>query len=226
MEISRTINGLLERHVSGALPMPLDVLARAHLELNPINRSYVRDLEGLAAENALHASWSAPGGPVSDASTSTAALDADAMLARVFETVPDTASRKAVSPAREPWMPQAISDVLGSEGVNWRGKMPGFKEMHLGTVEDCEMSLFWIKAGRAIPMHTHEGSELTLVLDGGFSDGEGHYVRGDISIADHNVDHRPVADDDGPCIGFAVTTDNLRLTGPIHSRILDILGRG
>lgn len=193
--------------------MPLDVLARAHLELNSENRAYVRDLEGLMAETAMDVPC-------------VAMADADAMLARVFETEIKERPQAVSRSTRETWMPEAIADMMGSQDVAWRGKMPGFKEMHLGTVEGCEMSLFWIKAGRAIPMHTHEGSELTLVLDGGFSDGEGHYVRGDISIADHKVDHRPVADDDGPCIGFAVTTDALRLTGPIHSRILDILGRG
>lgn len=210
------MNGLMERHVAGALPMPLDVLARAHLELSTENRAYVRDLESLMAETSMDA-------PAEDLS------DADAMLARVLNSDAPAMSKKSPSEAHRPheaWMPNAIAEMMGSQNVQWRGKMPGFKEMHLGTVEGCEMSLFWIKAGRAIPMHTHEGSEMTLVLEGGFSDEQGHYVRGDISIADSHVDHRPVADDDGPCIGFAVTTDALRLTGPIHSRILDILGRG
>ncbi|MEO0635802.1 MAG: ChrR family anti-sigma-E factor [Pseudomonadota bacterium] len=207
------MNGLIERHVAGSLPMPLDVLARAHLEINPRNRAYVRDLEGLMADNAME---------VADGALS----DPEAMLADVFNADVSDLSVARQGARREAWMPDAISELMGPQEVSWRGKMPGFKEMHLGTVDGCEMSLFWIKAGRAIPMHTHEGSEMTLVLEGGFSDGQGHYVRGDISIADHNVDHRPVADDDGPCIGFAVTTDALRLTGPIRARILDILGRG
>jgi putative transcriptional regulator len=66
-----------------------------------------------------------------------------------------------------------------------------------------------------MPSHTHEGSEITLVLRGGFSDATGHYRRGDIAIADSEVDHRPRADEDEDCICFAVTDAPLRLTGPV-----------
>ena len=37
------------------------------------------------------------------------------------------------------------------------------------------------------------GTELTLVLAGGFSDETGHFLRGDLAEADASVDHRPVA---------------------------------
>jgi putative transcriptional regulator len=53
------------------------------------------------------------------------------------------------------------------------------------------------------------------VLRGGFSDVSGHYMRGDIAIADEDVDHKPVADADEDCICFAVTDAPLKLTGPV-----------
>jgi putative transcriptional regulator len=53
------------------------------------------------------------------------------------------------------------------------------------------------------------------VLAGGFSDGDGHYVRGDLSFSDGEVDHSPRADDDGECICLTVTDAPLRLTGPL-----------
>ena len=46
---------------------------------------------------------------------------------------------------------------------------------------------------------------MTLVLAGGFSDGDGHYQRGDFSFSDGEVDHSPVADDDGECLCLTVT---------------------
>jgi putative transcriptional regulator len=70
-----------------------------------------------------------------------------------------------------------------------------------------------IRAGRAVPRHTHRGYELVCVLEGGFSDAAGHYGRGDVAVADDGVDHQPTADADGDCICLAVTDAPVRLTG-------------
>ena len=75
--------------------------------------------------------------------------------------------------------------------------------------------------GRVMPSHTHDGSEVTLVLRGGFSDPTGHYRRGDIAIADRDLDHHPRADDDEDCICFAVIDAPLRLTGPLAPLVAD-----
>ena len=70
-----------------------------------------------------------------------------------------------------------------------------------------------MRAGRQVPQHTHEGSELTVVLDGAFHDETGHYGRGDLVIADSSLDHRPTADEEQDCLCLAVTDAPLRLTG-------------
>ena len=75
--------------------------------------------------------------------------------------------------------------------------------------------LLRIRPGIRIPRHTHAGTELTLVLAGGFTDGGGHYLRGDLSFSDGEVDHSPRADDDGECICLTVIDAPLRLTGPL-----------
>ncbi len=65
-----------------------------------------------------------------------------------------------------------------------------------------------------MPVHTHEGTELTLVLAGAFSDAHGHFLRGDVAEADASVEHQPVADPGEDCLCLAVTDAPLRLTGP------------
>ena len=65
-----------------------------------------------------------------------------------------------------------------------------------------------------MPRHTHDGSELTLVLTGGFTERGNHFLRGDVAVADSSVDHCPVADPGEPCLCLAVTDAPLRLTGP------------
>jgi putative transcriptional regulator len=93
--------------------------------------------------------------------------------------------------------------------------LPGLREARIEADAGCEASLLWIKAGRAMPAHTHPGIEATLVLSGSFSDALGQYERGDIAIADSDVDHKPVAGSDAPCICFAVSEGPVQLSGPV-----------
>jgi putative transcriptional regulator len=89
------------------------------------------------------------------------------------------------------------------------------RECRISETERGEASLLWIGGGRRMPSHTHEGSEVTLVLKGAFSDVTGHYGRGDIAIAEADLDHRPMTGEGDECICFAVTDAPLHLTGPV-----------
>jgi len=75
--------------------------------------------------------------------------------------------------------------------------------------------LLWIRAGAAAPQHTHEGSEITVVLRGSFRDGHGHFCYGDVEEAGSDVDHRPVADEAEDCLCLTVTDAPLKLTSPL-----------
>lgn len=207
-----TIDSLLARYVAGTLPTPARVLVEAHLELKADNRRKVANLEAMAGLELMDVD------PV-------ALSNRDAMLAAVLGSA-EPASAAAVRGGEERIFPKALYDFVGFDAndVPWRTKMPGFKEYELGDIEGCHVNLFWIKPGRTVPAHTHEGSELSLVLDGAFSDGRGHYGRGDISVADDSVDHRPSADTGRPCIGFAVVDAPLKLTGSFRQLIGDIIG--
>ena len=155
-------------------------------------------------------------------------VDRNKALAAIFDGDIRFDGREA-RPVSEscPVFPGRLQDFVGhaAKDVPWRSKLPGFREYRIGEFDGFEANLLWIRPGRAMPAHSHEGSELTLVLDGGFSDEGGHYVRGDIAVADETIDHRPLADDDGPCICFAVTTAPLTLTGSVAQLFSDIFGR-
>ena len=73
--------------------------------------------------------------------------------------------------------------------------------------------------------HGHHFSVLGLVLDGAFSDTRGRYGRGDIALADEDVDHSPVAENDRPCICLAITDAPLRLTGSYRQFFSEFIGR-
>ena len=82
--------------------------------------------------------------------------------------------------------------------------------------------IYRIAPGTTVPVHTHTGAEVTLVLAGGFSDETGSYGPGDISIQEAGGEHQPVADEDGECVVFTVNEGEIRLTGPI-GRMLNLL---
>lgn len=207
-----TIDSLLARYVAGTLPTPARVLVEAHLELKPENRIRVRNLEAMAGQalNEIE--------PV-------ALSDPEGMLAAVLASAsPAPIKIKPSVPATV--FPKPLYDFVGFDAadVPWRTRMPGLKEYDLGDIDGCHVNLFWIKPGRTVPAHTHEGSELSLVLDGDFTDARGYYARGDISVADDSVDHRPCAGLDRPCIGLAVMDAPLKLTGSFRQMIGDIIG--
>lgn len=84
-------------------------------------------------------------------------------------------------------------------------------------------SMLRIRAGRAMPRHTHIGTEFTLVLAGGFTDGQRHYGPGDLAVASVER-HAPVADAEGMCVCLTVLEAPVRLVGPL-ARLLNPLLR-
>jgi putative transcriptional regulator len=70
-----------------------------------------------------------------------------------------------------------------------------------------------ISPGAKTPVHSHHGREVTLCLIGGFHDARGSYGPGDLSFADPELVHQPIADDDGVCFVLAVTDGGLKFMG-------------
>ena len=203
------LNALLAGYAAGSLSPSLHALIGSHLTLRPENRAFVAALEALAAESLTEASD-----------------DLERYRGRsrdIFErAVPE-----AVLPPSDTVFPAPLRALIGQDfaDIRWRAKLPGLREYRIPTDDGDEASLLWIKAGRRMPAHTHEGSEATLVLKGGFSDKTGHFTRGDVAVADAELDHVPIADNDMDCICFAVTDAPLRLTGPFGRILHRLLGK-
>lgn len=206
-----SIDTLLASYVAGTLPLPARLLVATHLELKPGSSRLVDGLEGLA------------GAALEDGDEIRLSRQ-DERLAAIFDSAPPDipAARRLAADGVFPSVLRSFAG-FGVDEVPWRTRLPGFREYEFGEIDGCHLSLFWIRPGRRIPSHTHEGIELSLVLDGAFTDIRGRFARGDVSIADESVDHRPVAEKDRPCIGMAVTDGPVRLTGSLGQRLADIL---
>lgn len=200
----RPIDALLSAYAAGTLNAPLHALVGSHLALSHENRRFVAAMEDLAALELAEAVQR----PLADRA---------GMLEAILSAGEPDRGIVAMAPSGDAVLPAPLQRLVGrgSQDIAWRFKLPGVREYRVAETEAGEAVLYWVKAGRRLPQHTHEGDEVTLLLKGGFTDPLGHYRRGDIAIADAELDHNPVADSDEDCICFAVTDAPLQLTGPV-----------
>lgn len=206
---------LLASYAAGSLDEATGLLIASHLTLCPACRDTVDRAEVV-------------GGALLDSlvpdDTAMAPVSADA-LARVLSRLddplpvphraPPPSAPQAQAGAAAEGLPAPLRQYLGGglDTVRWTRLARGLEQSLVVDSGRVRARLYRIAPGVTIPDHTHHGSELTLVLHGGFSDLNGHYGRGDVASADSTVSHRPSADPDGPCICLAVTDAPLRLNG-------------
>ena len=88
----------------------------------------------------------------------------------------------------------------------------------------CRTRLMHIEPGRSVVQHSHRGLELTVLLQGAYGDCTGEFGRGDMQVADEEVDHKPVAFGSEDCLCLVVTDAPIRFTGPF-GRLLNAFVR-
>lgn len=199
---------LLDAYVTGNLPHAFSVVVAAHLSLCDTCRARAEAAEML-------------GGALLDRVIPRAmsAGAKDRLLAAMDDTRPPPAAI-----ARSGIFPAPVMQALNGQPPKWRMLGGGIRQQILSADREGSLRLLYIPAGRAVPEHSHGGLELTLVLQGSFSDSEGRFGAGDVETAGDEVDHQPVAGIEGPCICLAATDAPLRFRAMIP-RLLQPLFR-
>jgi putative transcriptional regulator len=87
--------------------------------------------------------------------------------------------------------------------------------------DEIHTSLLHIEPGGSVPEHTHKGFELTVLVEGTFSDEKGDYVAGDFIMLDKQHQHHPVSEKG--CLCFTVANDSLHFTQGIN-KLLNPIG--
>ena len=193
-------DSLLLEYAAGSLGEAKALLVATHLALCPACRNAVRS--GEAAGAALAFANETPetvSSPMPDVS------------GEVVEAPPAPSAVPAGLA-----LPQPLRGYLGSPvaALPWSSVGLGLREYRLPEFKSTTaVRLLAIPAGRRMPRHTHEGEELTLVLQGSFSDVTGDYQRGDVATADGRIEHQPQAGSGEECLCLAVEDAPLRLTG-------------
>jgi putative transcriptional regulator len=192
---------LLWTYAAGAGEPAASLMVATHLTYCPKCRAEVSILESLGGQMLRD--------------LPAAALDARALetvLARldsatVEKVVPIAASVKIGNPVPRP-LRSFVGDDL--DRVRWRRVTRGLSYRMLIRRGATRVYLTKSAPGTGNGFHTHKGNELTLVLAGGFSDEYGTYTRGDLIHTTPEIQHTPIADDDGDCITLAMTDAPLK----------------
>lgn len=117
-----------------------------------------------------------------------------------------------VSYTRSGVFPAPVMAALKGKPPKWKPVGFGVRQSILHADKSGSVRLLYIPGGEAVPEHGHRGIELTLVLQGSFSDETGRFGVGDVEIAGDDLDHAPIADKGDACICLAATGAPLRFT--------------
>lgn len=119
---------------------------------------------------------------------------------------PPRATRSGIFPA-------AVMATLKGRPPKWKPVGGGIRQCIIEERAEGSLRLLYIPSGRAVPDHGHGGLELTLVLQGSFSDASGAFGVGDVEVAAEDVEHVPIAGEGLPCICLAASDAPLKFRG-------------
>ena len=144
------------------------------------------------------------------------------VLARLGEQPRRPVARKPVKSA----IPGPLRSYVGDDFANvpWRRIAPGIAYHPFFSRGATRAQLIRVAAGHGVAEHTHRGSEMSLVLEGGYTDETGQYAVGDFHTTSPEIVHTPTADADGTCIILAVTEAPLVFRGLLPRLIGKLAG--
>jgi putative transcriptional regulator len=189
----------LVHYAAGIMPQGMSMLVAAHL-------NYCADCRGIVREA------EAVGG---------ALIDHESLVPEpMLQSHPDFDRALADEPRSLPAVdvPSPLRPFIGTRlaDVRWRTFWPGMQTVRIPCADDpSDISLLRLKPGTGMPVHTHGGEELTLVLKGSYTDETGRFSVGDVALGDPNLTHRPVADAGVHCVCFTVVSAPLKFASPL-----------
>ncbi|HEY8696335.1 MAG TPA: ChrR family anti-sigma-E factor [Rhizomicrobium sp.] len=204
---------LLIAYAAGASDEAVSLIVATHLALCPDCRREVANAE------------SAGGALLEDMQPvhlSDAALPR--VLSRLNGAEPKPAPRAASRNGFK--APEPLRSYLGGDldQVRWRPVAKGLAYRPILKRGRTRAQLVKSAPGHGVSLHTHKGEEFSLVLTGGYTDANGHYLRGDLQTATPETLHHPIADGDDDCIILAVNDAPLRFKSPAMALLAKVFG--
>jgi putative transcriptional regulator len=113
-----------------------------------------------------------------------------------------------------------LSNLIGNfNNVDWKTVYKGFKEFNIPVNDNDSVKLIKMDPGTSVPLHSHNGKEYILVLDGSFCDEYGEYNKGDMQINDQKIKHNPTACKSNGCVCLSITENDVVFFGKFGSAL-------
>lgn len=198
----------LVSYAAGALSPELSAITHLHLDVCAVCRNALHEAEGIGGaliEKQL-STWQQP---------RAAELQAQ-MLQRLDEVgelnlLPEPAQQKG-DPDR---LPRALEPYFGTRysALKWRWMGPGMHYISASGPTGGTLLMLRIGPGKRMPVHSHQGSELTQILQGAYDDALGHFGVGDVADLDSETEHQPITSTGDACICVSALDAPLRFPG-------------
>lgn len=199
---------------AGSLGEALSAVVSAHLEMCPQCRAELEDMDMMGAM--LLETM-----PVASSTAGVKIPAVDNVFHISDRQPPGSAVGKGPSP-----MGFAARTGVDFANVPWRRLAPGIwhHQLKLSPGMKGDLRLLKISAGKRMPEHGHGGTELTLVLEGAYSDENGRYACGDVQDIDGEHEHRPIADVHTGCVCIIASEHPARYKSFLNRLIQPITG--
>jgi putative transcriptional regulator len=150
----------------------------------------------------------------------------EAMRQRLAAPPPPPAAVPATLPVPADLLPLPLRTHFGDtyNGLRWRTIAPGVAHIRARPMDGGDLFLLRVAAGRSVPLHSHGGNELTVILRGAYDDALGHFATGDAADLDGETEHQPVTSPGTPCICVAATDAPLRFSGWLARTLQPLFG--
>ena len=113
-----------------------------------------------------------------------------------------------------------LTNFIGSiEKLKWKLVYKGFREFNIPLKDSDAIKLIKMDPGTSVPLHSHNGKEYILVIDGSFCDEYGEYKKGDMQINDQKIKHHPIASNKNGCICLSITERDVVFFGKFGSAL-------
>ena len=125
-------------------------------------------------------------------------------------------------------VPAALAPIVGHhlDAIKWTRVAPGVWQHPIALKDPArgQLRLIKIAPGMVLPEHSHNGSELTLILKGSYRDETGHYRVGDVADMTGDAKHSPIADPLEGCICLAANDGKMNFKSLVAKLIQPFTG--
>ncbi|WP_286235176.1 ChrR family anti-sigma-E factor [Thalassotalea sediminis] len=212
---------MLTAYVAGELPASLAAGVAIHADKCSKCQQHI----ALLTEQIAEASFEHPQTPweVENVDSDILSLDVEKMIDDIcsddgIANVTAIEAKKITLRDKEYQLPRAMQhmEILSSANI---GKLSRARVML--DEGDIHTSLLHIEPGGSVPMHTHNGYELTVLVSGSFTDEMGEYFPGDFIMLDGKHEHNPVSEQG--CLCYTVANAPQKFTQGIN-KLLNPIG--